>query len=88
MTSPTVSAVSAMRSGFFDHETDRVTSAENPYGAKVFTHVLGIICFRCARNRPPEIMVGRVATSHAAQVIEFERNIILAILRCPQSCPH
>jgi len=22
--------------GFFDHETDRVTSAENPFGAKVF----------------------------------------------------
>ena len=21
--------------GFFDHETDRVTSAENPFGAKV-----------------------------------------------------
>jgi putative transposase len=37
--------------GFFDHQTGTVTSAENPFGAKV-TYVLGINRYRCARNGP------------------------------------
>jgi hypothetical protein len=34
--------------GFFDQETGRITSAENPFGAKV-THVPGMNRYRCAR---------------------------------------
>jgi len=38
--------------GFFDQELGTVTSAENPFGAKSVTHVLGIKRYRCARNGP------------------------------------
>ena len=37
--------------GFFDHETDRVTGAETPIGAKV-TYVPGTVRYLCDRNEP------------------------------------
>ena len=44
--------------GFFDHETDRVTSVENPFGASV-TYVPGIVRYLCDRNEPRDLMVAR-----------------------------
>ena len=38
--------------GFFDQETDRVTSAENPFGAKSVTYVPGIVRYLCDRKGP------------------------------------
>jgi hypothetical protein len=38
--------------GFIDQETDRVTSAENPFGAKVLAYVPGKTRYLCGRNEP------------------------------------
>jgi hypothetical protein len=39
--------------GFFDHETYRVTGAENPFGAKVLPMCpAGIVRYLCDRNEP------------------------------------
>jgi hypothetical protein len=38
--------------GFFDHETDRVTSAKKPLRRKSVTYVLGMIWLPCGRNGP------------------------------------
>ena len=38
--------------GFFDHETCRLETVNNPFEAKSVTYVSGINRYLCNRNRP------------------------------------